>query len=304
MYKTFTSFVENNQSIDEKFIMNYIKSELNNRNLEKYNNGVYFNDNTDILACYNYEKEFLIFNLKRIKNIIVSTLPNKQINNNNEALNCNISILHVINHELSHIMQKAINPNNSLNDLLPQKKNQSRIIISEEIGDSATDSMPNTISQTNDNFKSSKSTKFSIDKIKNNHIQGLEDYTKPQIKNITTNYIKNALGYANVQADIVGMEIIGSRNRGTARLDSDLDIVVELKGDNLREDDLFNLLNDNDETLEINGIKVDINPIIVEKSGTLKEFMKRSNEYDKEHTRYSTSEEKNDLENNVIDNLK
>lgn len=88
--------------------MNYIKSELNNRNLEKYNNGVYFNDNTDILACYNYEKEFLLFNLKRIKNIIVSTLPNKQINNNNEALNCNISILHVINHELCHIMQKAI----------------------------------------------------------------------------------------------------------------------------------------------------------------------------------------------------
>ena len=35
---------------------------------------------------------------------------------------------------------------------------------------------------------------------------------------------------------------------------------------------------------KINGIKVDINPIIVEKSGTLKEFMKRSNEYDKEHT--------------------
>ena len=171
MYKTFTSFVENNQSIDENFIMDYINSELNNRNLEKYNNLI-----------------------------------------------------------------------------------------------------------------SSKSTKFSIDKIKNNHIQGLEDYTKPQIKNITTNYIKNALGYANVQADIVGMEIIGSRNRKTARLDSDLDIVVELKGDNLREDDLFNLLNDNDEHLEINGIKVDINPIIVEKSGTLKEFMKRSNEYDKEHT--------------------
>ena len=190
---------------------------------------------------------------------------------------------------------------NLLNDLLPQKKNQSRIMISEEIGDSATDSIPNTISQTNNNIIS---TKFSIDKIKNNHIQGLEDYTKPQIKNITTNYIKNALGYANVQADIVGMEIIGSRNRGTARLDSDLDIVVELKGDNLREDDLFNLLNDNDETLEINGIKVDINPIIVEKSGTLKEFMKRSNEYDKEHTRYSTGEEKNDLENNVIDSLK
>ena len=108
MYKIFTSFVENNQLIDESFNMNYIKSELNNKNLEKYNNGIYFNDKTDFFAGYNYNKEFLIFNLKKIKNLIVSTLPDKQINNNKEALSCNISILHVINHELCHIMQKAI----------------------------------------------------------------------------------------------------------------------------------------------------------------------------------------------------
>lgn len=108
MHKTFTSLVENNQLIDESFTMNYIKSELNNKNLEKYNNGIYFNDKTDFLAGYNYNKEFLIFNLKKIKNLIVSTLPDKQINNNKEALNCNITMLHVINHELSHIMQKAI----------------------------------------------------------------------------------------------------------------------------------------------------------------------------------------------------
>ena len=108
MHKTFTSLVENNQLIDESFTMNYIKSELNNKNLEKYNNGIYFNDKTDFLAGYNYNKEFLIFNLKKIKNLIVSTLLDKQINNNKEALNCNITMLHVINHELSHIMQKAI----------------------------------------------------------------------------------------------------------------------------------------------------------------------------------------------------
>lgn len=108
MHKIFTSFVENNQLMDESFTMNYIKSELNNKNLEKYNNGIYFNDKTDFLAGYNYNKEFLIFNLKKIKNLIVSTLPDKQINNNKEALNCNITMLHVINHELSHIMQKAI----------------------------------------------------------------------------------------------------------------------------------------------------------------------------------------------------
>ena len=108
MYKIFTSFVENNQLIDESFNMNYIKSELNNKNLEKYNNGIYFNDKIDYLAGYNYNKELLIFNLKKIKNLIVSILPDKQINNNKEAFNCNISMLHVINHELCHIMQKAI----------------------------------------------------------------------------------------------------------------------------------------------------------------------------------------------------
>ena len=134
-------------------------------------------------------------------------------------------------------------------------------------------------------------TNFSIDEIKDNQIQGLEDYTKPQIKSITTDYIRTALEYADVQADIVGMEIVGSRNRGTARLDCDLDIVVELTGEDLREDDLFNILNDDDEPLDINGIKVDINPILVERSGSLEEFMKRSNAYDKEQTKNSLNED-------------
>ena len=132
-------------------------------------------------------------------------------------------------------------------------------------------------------------SRYSIEEKTNDQIQGLEDYTKPQIKNITTDYIRTALEYADIQADIVGMEIVGSRNRGTARLDSDLDIVVELTGEDLREDDLFNILNDDDEPLEINGIKVDINPILVERSGSLEEFMKRSNAYDKEQIKNSKS---------------
>ena len=157
------------------------------------------------------------------------------------------------------------------------------------------DTTGQTLTNVKFNKKKSKTdisnSKYSIEETTNDQIQGLEDYTKPQIKNITTDYIKTALEYADVQADIVGMEIIGSRNRGTAKSNSDLDIVVELKGDNLREDDLFNLLNDDDEPLEINGIKVDINPIVAEKSGTLKEFMKRSKNYDKEHTKYLANED-------------
>lgn len=114
------------------------------------------------------------------------------------------------------------------------------------------------------------------------NIQGLEDYGRNEIKQIATDYIKEALNLSDVDADIVGMEIIGSRNRGNANQNSDLDIVVELSGEDLREDSLFEVLNDVEEPLEINGIKVDFNPILAEKSGTLEEFMSRSNQYDKE----------------------
>lgn len=127
--------------------------------------------------------------------------------------------------------------------------------------------------------KQTTDTKYSVS---DNKIQGLEDYTKPEIKNMAAGYIQTALEYADINAEIVGMEIIGSRNRGNARPDSDLDIVVELNGEDLREDDLFNILNDIDEPLEIDGIRVDINPIVAERTGTLEEFMERSNAYDKE----------------------
>jgi predicted nucleotidyltransferase len=75
------------------------------------------------------------------------------------------------------------------------------------------------------------------------------------------------------------MEIHGSRNRGDAREDSDLDVVVEYEGD-FKEDALFNMLNE--EPLEIEGITVDINPIRKEETGTLDKYMERSREYDEE----------------------
>ena len=140
------------------------------------------------------------------------------------------------------------------------------------------------IKQVNDNFgrlNLNDNINQNEFKVQENKIQGLEDYSKQEIKNIATDYIETALTYADVDAKIKGMEIIGSRNRGDAKSSSDLDLVVELDGEDLREDDLFNILNDTDEPLEINGIKVDINPIVEYRSGNLEEFMKRSNEYDK-----------------------
>lgn len=114
-------------------------------------------------------------------------------------------------------------------------------------------------------------------------IQGLQGYSRDEIKNIVKDYIEQKMSDYDIDAEIKGIEIHGSRNRGDARDDSDLDVVFEYEGD-IREDDMFNTLNDDtdDEALHIEGIRVDINPIREQETGTLDRYMKRSREYDEE----------------------
>lgn len=96
-----------------------------------------------------------------------------------------------------------------------------------------------------------------------------EDYIGRVVRNIL-----DENGYNDVE--IVGTKVIGSRVNGNAREDSDLDAIVEFKG-NAREDSLFNLFAG--ENIELDGVKVDINPITEGKSGTIEQFMRRSDEY-------------------------
>lgn len=113
-----------------------------------------------------------------------------------------------------------------------------------------------------------------------NQIQGLESWSREDLKEAIQGDIRNILdeaGFDDVQ--IVGLEIHGSRNRGQARTDSDLDVVVEYTGD-AREDDLFNVLND--DHIVIDGIQVDVNPITASATGTLADYMNRSKAYDME----------------------
>jgi len=121
----------------------------------------------------------------------------------------------------------------------------------------------------------------SIDKGSDNigDVQGLENYSAEELKEIAREYIEDVIAESGFDAEVVDLAIYGSRRRGDGRDDSDLDIVVEYSG-NAREDDLFNALNDAETQLEIDGVKVDINPITKSKSGTLGEFMERVREYD------------------------
>lgn len=117
-------------------------------------------------------------------------------------------------------------------------------------------------------------------------VQGLEGYSRDEIKGIVTDHINDVMRDYDIDAEIIGMDIHGSRNRHDARLDSDLDVVVEYSGD-IREDDMFNALNGEEDALSIEGIKVDINPIRKEETGDLQDYMKQSEEYDKEKSEHA-----------------
>ena len=77
---------------------------------------------------------------------------------------------------------------------------------------------------------------------------------------------------------IVGIDFHGSRLRGDNRKDSDLDAVVEFKGD-WSESSVFDALHGKD-ILTIDGVKVDINPIRADKTGNLEDYMRQSRQYD------------------------
>lgn len=109
-------------------------------------------------------------------------------------------------------------------------------------------------------------------------IQGLEYYSYDEVVDLVLDFIKNRLYENNIipnkDIKIIEIQLHGSRLRGQAKKRSDLDAVLQYEGD-LREDDLFTILNDRPQC-RIEGIKVDINPI---KEDT-RSYMKRSDDYD------------------------
>ena len=115
-------------------------------------------------------------------------------------------------------------------------------------------------------------------------ISPIEGYTYSEVIDMVQNDIENILseeGADNVEA--VEFWAHGSRMRGNAKEDSDLDVVMFYKG-NEKEDSLFNLINGHE--LAIDGIKVDVNPIRISNEQDIARYKEKSARYDQE-TRFS-----------------
>ena len=105
----------------------------------------------------------------------------------------------------------------------------------------------------------------------------IDDRSASEIEQDVLSTVKSILADYDIDATAIDAVLTGSRCRGIENADSDIDVVVEIRGENEHEDSLFNLLNE--EKLCIGGVEVDINPILPQESGTLAEYLPKAEEY-------------------------
>ena len=90
--------------------------------------------------------------------------------------------------------------------------------------------------------------------------------------------LRNEMQESNIAGEIKGVVLYGSRSRGLETgEDTDIDIVVQIDGSELKEDALYNIFSDMD--IEIDGIIVDVNPIRPEETGTLEDYLPKAELY-------------------------
>lgn len=109
--------------------------------------------------------------------------------------------------------------------------------------------------------------------------KSLMRHSMAEIERLVLTYVQGRLDSMGKSDEVLlhGARVYGSRRReGLYTADSDVDVVVSYTG-NISEDSLFNRLNE--KKMAISGMLVDINPISTEKTGTLKDFMERAEEY-------------------------
>ena len=100
-----------------------------------------------------------------------------------------------------------------------------------------------------------------------------------EIEEMVSYYVQAKIIENNLGAQVENVILSGRRCRGIEKFGSDLDVVVDYKG-NIREDDFFNILHE--DGFAIAGIAVDINPITEDKTGLLAEYLESVEQYLKE----------------------
>ncbi len=104
----------------------------------------------------------------------------------------------------------------------------------------------------------------------------ISEMNPSEIEETVKCHVQTKIDESGIDAEIVDVAVTGSRCRGLERKGSDLDVVVELST-NEREDVLFDTFNA--DGLSIGGIKVDINPITAQRTGTLETYLPNVEEY-------------------------
>lgn len=112
----------------------------------------------------------------------------------------------------------------------------------------------------------------------------IDSYDAHQIEQMVEEFVMEQLYEYDINYNLIGIAITGSRSRGLERADSDLDVVIEFNTD-IKEYVLFNILHE--EPFSIGGIPVDINPIRKEKTGDLENYLHNAEKYlaNKEETK-------------------
>ena len=104
----------------------------------------------------------------------------------------------------------------------------------------------------------------------------ISEMNPAEIEETVKCHVQAQLDQYGMDAEIVDVAVVGSRCRGLEREGSDLDVVVELSTSE-REDVLFDTFNG--DALHIGGVKVDINPITAQRTGTLETYLTQVEDY-------------------------
>ena len=114
--------------------------------------------------------------------------------------------------------------------------------------------------------------------------QKIDGYDAHQIEQMVKEFVVEQLYKYEIDYDLIGIAITGSRSRGLERANSDLDVVIEFNTDT-KEYVLFNILHE--EPFSIGGVPVDINPIRKEETGDLENYLHNAEKYlaNKEETK-------------------